>query len=90
MLLPFVFIAPVVAVAAKYSGISILDDPIFVVVCYLLAGAPSALQLAQICQINEVYEEVIVKVLSWSYVVLILPSTLVLVVSAVEVVHWAM
>lgn len=90
MVLPFLFIAPVIAIMAKYSGISIMDDPIFVVVCFLLAGAPSALQLAQICQINEVFEDVITKVLFWSYVVVILPSTIVLVVSAVEVVHWAM
>ncbi|KAI5783651.1 auxin efflux carrier [Geopyxis carbonaria] len=90
MLLPFVFIAPVLAIAAKYLNISILDDPIFVVVCFLLTGAPSALQLAQICQINNVYEDVITRVLFWSYVVVILPSTLVLVITAIEVVHWAM
>ena len=89
MFLPFVFIAPVLALAAKYINISILDDPIFVVVCFLLTGAPSALQLAQICQINNVYEDVITRVLFWSYVVVILPSTLILVITAIEVVHWA-
>ncbi|KAI5306800.1 hypothetical protein KEM56_007057, partial [Ascosphaera pollenicola] len=52
MLLPTLVTAPVIALMAKYLPISILDDPIFVVVCFLLAGAPSALQLAQICQIN--------------------------------------
>lgn len=90
MLLPLVFIAPVLAFAAKYLSISILDDPIFVVVCFLLTGAPSALQLAQICQINNVYEDLITRILFWSYVVVILPSTLVLVIAAIEVVHWAM
>lgn len=90
MLLPFVFIAPMLAIAAKYLNISILDDPIFVIVCFLLAGAPSALQLAQICQLNEVYETVMSKILFWSYVVVILPSTLVLVITAIEVVEWAM
>lgn len=89
MVLPFLFTAPILAIAAKWLPISILDDPIFVVVCYLLMGAPSALQLAQICQINGVYESVMARILFWSYVVVILPSTVVLVVTAVEVVKWA-
>ncbi|KAI5851180.1 auxin efflux carrier [Morchella snyderi] len=90
MVLPFVFIAPMLAIAAKFLNISILDDPIFVIVCFLLAGAPSALQLAQICQLNGVYESVMAKILFWSYVVVILPSTLILVITAIEVVEWAM
>ncbi|RPB06197.1 auxin efflux carrier [Choiromyces venosus 120613-1] len=90
MVLPFIFVAPLLAVAAKYLNVSILDDPIFVIVCFLLAGAPSALQLAQICQLNGVYESVMAKILFWSYVVVILPSTLVQVISAIEVVEWAM
>jgi len=89
MVLPFFITAPLLAIAAKWLPISILDDPIFVVVCYLLIGAPSALQLAQICQINGVYEGVMARILFWSYVVVILPSTVVLVVTAVEVVKWA-
>jgi len=89
MVLPFLVTAPLLAIAAKWVPISILDDPIFVVVCYLLIGAPSALQLAQICQINGVYEGVMARILFWSYVVVILPSTVVLVVTAVEVVKWA-
>ncbi|KAF8430804.1 auxin efflux carrier [Terfezia claveryi] len=89
MVLPFLITAPILAIAAKWLPISILDDPIFVIVCYLLMGAPSALQLAQICQINGVYESVMARILFWSYVVVILPSTVVLVVTAVEVVKWA-
>ncbi|CUS08934.1 unnamed protein product [Tuber aestivum] len=90
MVLPFIIVAPLLAVAAKYLNVSILDDPIFVIVCFLLAGAPSALQLAQICQLNGVYESVMAKILFWSYVVVILPSTLVQVITAIEVVEWAM
>ncbi|CAN8100447.1 unnamed protein product [Discula destructiva] len=89
MLLPTLIMAPILAVFAKYVPVSILDDPIFVVVCFLLVGAPSALQLAQICQINGVYENVMSKVLFQSYVVWILPSTLILVMLALEVVEWA-
>ncbi|KAL2268891.1 hypothetical protein VTJ83DRAFT_3737 [Remersonia thermophila] len=89
MLLPTLIMAPILALFAKYVPVSILDDPIFVVVCFLLTGAPSALQLAQICQINNVYETVMSKILFQSYVIWILPSTLVLVVCALEVVEWA-
>ncbi|KAA6411854.1 MAG: auxin efflux carrier superfamily [Lasallia pustulata] len=89
MLLPIIVMAPLLAVTAKYVPVSILDDPIFVIVCFLLTGAPSALQLAQICQINGVYMGAMSKLLFQSYVVWILPSTLILVMCALEVVEWA-
>lgn len=89
MLLPTIIMAPMLALAAKFVPVSILDDPIFVIVCFLLTGAPSALQLAQICQINGVYEGVMSKLLFQSYVIWILPSTLILVMCALEVVEWA-
>jgi predicted permease len=69
MLLPTIIMAPILALAAKYVPVSILDDPIFVIVCFLLTGAPSALQLAQICQLNGVYEGVMSKLLFQSYVI---------------------
>ena len=69
MLLPTIIMAPVLALVAKYVPVSILDDPIFVIVCFLLTGAPSALQLAQICQINNVYVGAMSKLLFHSYVV---------------------
>jgi predicted permease len=69
MLLPTLIMAPVLAITAKFVPVSILDDPIFIIVCFLLTGAPSALQLAQICQINGVYEGVMSKLLFQSYVI---------------------
>ncbi|KAF4759620.1 hypothetical protein N7455_003397 [Penicillium solitum] len=89
MFLPTLVMAPILALMAKFVPISILDDPIFIIVCFLLTGAPSALQLAQICQINNVYVGAMSKLLFQSYVVWILPSTLVLVMCALEVVEWA-
>ncbi|OKL64185.1 hypothetical protein UA08_01007 [Talaromyces atroroseus] len=89
MLLPTLIMAPLLALLAKYAPISILDDPIFIIVCFLLTGAPSALQLAQICQINNVFMGAMSKLLFQSYVVWILPSTLILVMTALEVVEWA-
>lgn len=69
MLLPTIIMTPILALLAKYLNVSILDDPIFVVVCFLLVGAPSALQLAQICQINNVYEKTMGRLLFQSYVI---------------------
>jgi auxin efflux carrier family protein len=69
MLLPTLIMGPLLAIIAKYVPVSILDDPIFIIVCFLLTGAPSALQLAQICQINGVYENVMSRILFQSYVV---------------------
>ncbi|RFU72236.1 auxin efflux carrier superfamily [Trichoderma arundinaceum] len=89
MVLPTIIMAPILAITAKYLPISILDDPIFIVVCFLLTGAPSALQLAQICQINNVYEKTMGRILFQSYVIWILPSTLILVMMALEVIEWA-
>ncbi|KAJ9231121.1 hypothetical protein DTO169E5_8155 [Paecilomyces variotii] len=89
MLLPTIIMAPILALVAKYVQVSILDDPIFIIVCFLLTGAPSALQLAQICQINNVFMGAMSSILFQSYVVWILPSTLVLVVCALEVLEWS-
>ena len=69
MLLPTIIMAPILALMAKYVPISILDDPIFVIVCFLLTGAPTALQLAQICQINNVYMGAMSRILFQSYVI---------------------
>lgn len=89
MLLPTLIMAPILALIAKYIPVSILDDPIFIIVCFLLTGAPSALQLAQICQLNNVFMGAMSRLLFQSYVVWILPSTLVLVMLALEVLEWA-
>ncbi|KAL4722339.1 hypothetical protein ACLX1H_010690 [Fusarium chlamydosporum] len=67
MVLPTAIMAPMLALMAKYVNVSILDDPIFVIVCFLLTGAPSALQLAQICQINNVFEKTMGRILFQSY-----------------------
>ena len=69
MVLPTIIMAPILALAAKYVPVSILDDPIFIIVCFLLTGAPSALQLAQICQLNDVYVGAMGRLLFQSYVI---------------------
>ncbi|EOD50454.1 putative auxin efflux carrier superfamily protein [Neofusicoccum parvum UCRNP2] len=89
MLLPTIIMAPILALLARYAPVSIIADPIFMIVCFLLSGAPSALQLAQICQLNNVYMGAMSKLLFQSYVVWILPSTLMLVMLALETVEWS-
>ncbi|TID17838.1 auxin efflux carrier superfamily [Venturia nashicola] len=89
MLLPMIVMAPILTLTARFLPVNILGDPIFIIVCFLLSGAPSALQLAQICQINDIYLGVITRLLFQSYVVFILPSTIVLVVLALETLEWA-
>jgi predicted permease len=69
MVLPLVIMAPLLALTARYLPVNILGDPIFIIVCFLLAGAPTALQLSQICQINNVYMGAMTRLLTQSYVV---------------------
>ncbi|CAF9930221.1 MAG: hypothetical protein ALECFALPRED_004553 [Alectoria fallacina] len=69
MVLPTIVMIPLLALAVKKLSISTMGDPIFIVVCFLLSGAPSALQLAQICQINGVYVGVMSELLFQSYIV---------------------
>jgi auxin efflux carrier family protein len=69
MVIPTVVLAPVLVLAVKYINIAIFEDPIFVIVCFLLTGAPTALQLAQICQINNAFEKTMDRILFQSYLV---------------------
>ncbi len=89
MVFPTIIMAPFLALVAKYVPVSIVDDKIFIVVAFLLTGAPSALQLSAITQTNNVYPKVMSSILFQSYVVWILPSTLLLVLLALETVEWA-
>ncbi|KAK9240293.1 auxin efflux carrier [Lipomyces kononenkoae] len=89
MLISGMVLIPILAVFAKFVHLSIVDDPIFLVVLFLLATAPPAIQLSQICQLNEVFEREMSAVLFWGYVVLTLPVTMVMVVMSLEVLEWA-
>ncbi|KAK9354524.1 auxin efflux carrier [Lipomyces doorenjongii] len=89
MLISGAVLIPILAAFAKFVHVSIVDDPIFLVVLFLLATAPPAIQLSQICQLNEVFEREMAAVLFWGYVVLTLPVTMVMVVMSLEVLEWA-
>lgn len=89
MIMPSVFLLPIIALSVKYIQLSILDDPIFLLVAFILTVSPPAIQLSQICQLNEVYEKEMAAVLFWGYVVLTLPSTIAIVVASLKVLDWA-
>lgn len=90
MILPLLVLLPAIAVVVKYLQISILDDPIFLLVAFILTILPPAIQLSQITQLNGIFQREMAGVLFWGYVVLTLPTTIAIVVSALEVLEWAM
>ncbi len=89
MILPSLILLPLIAICVRYIPISILDDPIFLLVSFILTISPPAIQLSQICQLNEIFEQEMAGVLFWGYVVLTLPITILIVVSSLEVLDWA-
>ncbi|CCG84176.1 protein of unknown function [Taphrina deformans PYCC 5710] len=86
MILVPVLLLPILAVLARFAPISVIDDPIFVVVLFLLIGSPTAIQVASMCQLNDVFEDEIAKICWYSYAILTIPTTLILVVLSLEVV----
>ena len=89
MALPPIFLVPFTALAVKYVKVNVLSDPIFVVVAFILAVAPAAIQLTQITELNEFFEAEMVDVLFWSYVVFGMPVIVLVVSFAIYVIKWA-
>ncbi|CAH2352902.1 uncharacterized transporter [[Candida] railenensis] len=89
MILPPLILLPIITLCVKYIKISILDDPIFLIVAFILTISPPAIQLSQIVQLNNIYQKEMSGVLFWGYVILTLPTTIVIVVTSLEVLEWA-
>lgn len=89
MILPSCFLLPIIALGVKYIKVSILDDPIFLVVGFILTVSPPAIQLTQITQLNEFFESEMAGILFWGYVVLTLPVSIIVVSAAMSVLNWA-
>lgn len=89
MILPPLVLLPIITLCVKYIKISILDDPIFLIVAFILTISPPAIQLSQIVQLNNIYQKEMSGVLFWGYVILTLPTTIVIVVTSLEVLEWA-
>ncbi|WBW71475.1 auxin family transmembrane transporter [Schizosaccharomyces osmophilus] len=81
-------ILPAFSLLSYFSKISTVDDPVFVVVIFLLVGSPTAIQLTQICQLNGVFERECAKVLWWSYAIFTPPNSLILAFTSLLVVDW--
>lgn len=90
MILPPILLLPIIAMCVKFINISILDDPIFLIVSFILTISPPAIQLSQITQINNIYQKEMSGVLFWGYVILTLPTTIFIVVTSLEVLKWAL
>ena len=89
MILPSCFLLPIITMAVKYINVSILDDPIFLVVGFLLTVSPPAIQLTQITQLNEFFEVEMADILFWGYAVLSLPVSIIVVSVSIYVLQWA-
>ncbi|CUM67512.1 uncharacterized protein PRCAT00005211001 [Priceomyces carsonii] len=89
MILPSFVMLPFISLCVKFIKISILDDPIFLIVAFILTISPPAIQLSQITQINGIYQKEMGGVLFWGYVILTLPTTIFIVVTSLEVIKWA-
>ncbi|AOA65015.1 hypothetical protein PP7435_CHR4-1972 [Komagataella phaffii CBS 7435] len=89
MILPSLILLPLIAICVKYLGVSVLGDPVFLIVSFILTVSPPAIQLSQICQLNELYEMEMAGVLFWGYVILTLPSTILIVVGSLKVLEWS-
>ncbi|GMG39541.1 unnamed protein product [Ambrosiozyma monospora] len=89
MVLPSLVLLPLITFSVKYINLSIMDDPIFLITSFLLITSPPAIQLSQICQLNEIYQKEMAGVLFYGYVILTLPVTIAIVVSALECLKWA-
>lgn len=90
MILPLMILLPIIALAVKYINVLILDDPIFLIVAFILTVAPPAIQLSQITQLNNLYQQEMAGILFWGYVVLTLPTTIFIVVTSLAVLKWAL
>ncbi|CDO93143.1 unnamed protein product [Kluyveromyces dobzhanskii CBS 2104] len=89
MFLPALILLPFIAFTVKYLRSSILTDPVFLLVSFLLTTSPPAIQLTQLTQLNEFFEFEIVNVLFWGYAVMTLPMTIIMVTLSLRVLEWA-
>lgn len=89
MVIPPCAILPAITFCSKYLKISILTDPVFILVAFILTVSPPAIQLTQITQLNDFFEGEMVAVLFWGYVVFALPVYIFAVNGAIRALQWA-
>lgn len=89
MVLPSLVLLPIIVFSVKFIRLSILEDPIFLITSFLLITSPPAIQLSQICQLNELYQKEMAGVLFYGYAILTLPVTIVVVVTSIAALKWS-
>ncbi|KAI9010919.1 dynein light chain 1, cytoplasmic [Phycomyces nitens] len=87
MLMPLLVI-PVVVLFVLYGSqwSSLAKDPVFIIMMIVLPSTPTAINLVQITQANNIYEEEMLHMLFWSYGVVCVPVCTVLVFAALNIV----
>lgn len=88
MVIPAVVLLPLVAIFLKYIKNTLLSDPIFVLVVFILTVSPPAIQLTQITLLNGIYEREMAGIMFWGYPVLTLPTMIMIVSAGIEVLKW--
>lgn len=89
MVLPSIVLLPIIVLSVKFFALSIMEDPIFLITSFLLITSPPAIQLSQICQLNELYQKEMAGVLFYGYAILTLPVTIIVVVTSIEAMNWS-
>ncbi|OAD75472.1 hypothetical protein PHYBLDRAFT_30683 [Phycomyces blakesleeanus NRRL 1555(-)] len=88
MVLMPLLVIPVVVLFVLYGAqwSSLAKDPVFIIMMIVLPSTPTAINLVQITQVNNIFEEEMLHMLFWSYGVVCVPVCTVLVFAALNIV----
>lgn len=84
-LMPFIVI-PVVFLFALYGPSTLASDPVFITMMIVLGCSPTAINLVQITQVNQIFEEELLRMLFWSYGIVCVPVCTLVVFAALNIV----
>lgn len=84
-LMPFL-VVPAVFLFALYGKSTLASDPVFITMMIVLGCSPTAINLVQITQVNQIFEEEMLRMLFWSYGVVCVPVCTIVVFAALNIV----
>jgi predicted permease len=84
-LMPFL-VVPAVVLFALYGSSTLASDPVFITMMIVLGCSPTAINLVQITQVNQIFEEEMLRMLFWSYGVVCVPVCTLVVFAALNIV----
>ncbi|KAI8640371.1 dynein light chain 1, cytoplasmic [Parasitella parasitica] len=87
LLMPFL-VVPIVVLFVLYGArfSTLASDPVFITMMIVLGCTPTAINLVQITQVNNIFEEEMLRMLFWSYGVVCVPICTLVVFLALNVV----